>query len=54
MTNLLSLNSMMAVMRSFGNCGLGLTLAGLAAGWSLAAVAERLLTALLYAFPTVL
>ena len=50
MTSLPSLNSLMAVMRSFWKRGLGLTLAGLAAGWGLAAVAARLLTALLYGF----
>ena len=33
-----------------GTRGVGLTLAGLAAGWGLAAVAARLLTALLYGF----
>jgi putative ABC transport system permease protein len=38
------------IMLSFGKRGLGLTLAGLAAGWGLAAVAARLLTALLYGF----
>jgi putative ABC transport system permease protein len=35
------------IMLSFGKRGLGLTLAGLAAGWGLAAMAARLLTALL-------
>jgi putative ABC transport system permease protein len=38
------------IMLSFGKRGLGLTLAGLAAGWGLAAMAARLLTALLYGF----
>ena len=38
------------IMRSFGKRGLGLTLAGLAAGWGLAAAAARLLSALLYGF----
>jgi putative ABC transport system permease protein len=38
------------IMRAFGRRGLGLTLCGLASGFVLAAIASRLLTALLYGF----